>query len=258
MMKTLKFAIYLTFIVIASSQSTAKSEFAVLEAIKGILRNHFATHEQKIDLIFNGPNSENLAEGLLRGKPEEVSCRVISLDQVDEIQPDFPSIILFDSFEYLKQTSNKIKEISEDGVWHNHLLYVPKGNFDIIEILTQKNIVKENHNFISVVNDTTVDLVTGFRFLPGVCSSAVYKTINRFSTDAMTWHNKTFFPDKYRNFHGCPLRVGQPADTSTVTGQKIFELLAQRLNFEQNLIQISNYTYETDKFDVIELLTLMS
>jgi hypothetical protein len=112
--------------------------------------------------------------------------------------------------EVLTQESfNKLRWISKNGVRHNHLIHVFKGNFDIIEIVTQKNINLRIEKFISVVNDTTVDLVTGFRFLPGVCSSAVYETINRFSTNTMTLHNKTFFPDKYRNFHGCPLKVGK-------------------------------------------------
>jgi hypothetical protein len=238
-----------------NSQSDKRKDLTALAAIKGVLKDHFAPYYPKIDLFFYGPESEAMVEKLLIGKPSEVSVRVIRLDPVLKTQLDFPSIFLFDSGEHFLEVDATIGWVSKNGVRHNHLIYAPKrGAVDIIEFLIQNNFSEENENIIKVVNDTTVDLVTSFFFLIEKCRLPHYKTINRFSTDTMRWENQTFFPEKYRNFHSCPLRVGYDSEKTKYIGREIFYIMAQQLNF--NLVWV-----ETPKLvdwrnvDVIEFMS---
>jgi hypothetical protein len=234
-------------------------EFAALQAIKGVLKQHFVLHEPKVDFFFSGPKSEDLADELLRDMTIDISIRVIRLDKVEEPQINFPSIFLFDSDDYFYDMTYKIEWASKTGVFHNHLIYAPRRRqIDIIAYLSQMNFAFENQNFIKIVNDTTVDLVTSFRFTPGNCNSTNYKAINRFSTKTMKWEDETFFPDK--NFHGCPLRVAHSSEHSSsdyfasFTSQAIFVILSETLNFQLKRVQVTEFLEEKDKFDVVEFL----
>jgi hypothetical protein len=94
------------------------------------------------------------------------------------------------------------------------------------------SVTLKNENFIKVVDDKTVDLVTSFIYTPEICSINNFKTINRFSTDTMKWQNETFFPEKYGNLHGCPLRVESMPEERSNISQEIFKILAEHLNYQ--------------------------
>jgi hypothetical protein len=81
------------------SQINNKSEIVVLEAIKAMLKYHFARHEPKIDLFFYGYKSELLANDLLREKTPEVSVRVIRIDTASKVPINSLSIVLIESGE---------------------------------------------------------------------------------------------------------------------------------------------------------------
>jgi hypothetical protein len=244
----LKLSLLLALFVMVNSQSGGKTEFVVLQAIKAVLRDHFTRHEQKVDLYFYGPSSEDLAEKLLREKPLEVSLRLFRLDEPrsNAFQIDFPSILLFDSAEHYGKMWGKIKWHSDNGEFHNHLVYAPKtGKLEIISRLSELAIAFENQNFITVVNETAIDLVTSFSFSPNHCNTPRYKTINQFSTNTMKWQNETFFPDKYQNFYGCRLRAAHIMIKGNSylfkLTDNIFNLLAQQLNFELISVPVSNF-----------------
>jgi hypothetical protein len=178
-MKTLKFSLLLAVLVLAKSQSLDKMDWVAFEAIKGVLEHHFAVHQPKVDLYFCGPTSAVLANKLLREKPVEVSIRVIDIDNVDMLHIDVPSIVLFDSGEHFNRSDHKLAILGKYGARQNSLVYAPKkGEIDVIAHLSEINFAYENENYIRVVNDSTVDLVTGFYYSHDVCKSTRYKTIN--------------------------------------------------------------------------------
>jgi hypothetical protein len=183
-MKTLKFSLLFTIYTLMGFQSSESFESAVYEAIKAVLKDHFALHEPKVDLFFYGPESEILANELLRDKVLEVSVRVIRMDTAKELQVDFPSIFLFDTCEHSHEMFGKIKWTSQNGLLHNNLVYAPKkGKLDIIALLSKNKFAFENQNFITIVENSTVDLVTSFKYSPEICNSIYYQKINQFSTD---------------------------------------------------------------------------
>lgn len=99
-MKTLKLSLLLLVFLFVNCQSEKNSDFVVLEAIKGILKEHFARHEPKDEFYFYGPDGKWLAGKVLLAKPAEISVRVILLDPHATYQIKFPSIVLFDSGEH--------------------------------------------------------------------------------------------------------------------------------------------------------------
>ena len=106
-MKTIKVWLVLVFCVLVNSQIDRRfglevknnANIAVLEAIKGILTNHFALVEPHVDLFYCGPESEVLAGKLLREKTAEVTIRAVRLEAVEKVVLSAPAIFLFDSSE---------------------------------------------------------------------------------------------------------------------------------------------------------------
>jgi hypothetical protein len=256
-MKTLKLVLLSAVSLSVMCQSDKKTEMAVRGAIKGVLTDHFAIYEPKVDLFFNGPNSEDLAVKILRGMPVEISVRVFRLDNLASIEMTSPSVFLFDSsMTYLKFLQKKIF-MSKDRTLPNHLVYVPqKGGTDLIARLSEEKIAIENQSLLNIVNDTTADLVTSYKYAPGLCNSAHYKTINRFATNRMTWQNESFFPEKYQSFYGCPLTVAHQSDAlPSRESQMIFKVLAQQLKFQYISVQV---TASEKQFEVFEFISMHS
>jgi hypothetical protein len=250
-MKTLNLSFLVAVFVLVSSERNDRTDLVVFGAIKGVLEDHFAPHEPKVDLYFSGPDSEDLANKLLREKPAEVSVQVIRLDGFKQVQLNSPSILLFDSGEHHLKVYYNITWTSKSGLWHNHLVYAPKtGALDVLAEFSRLNMSYENQNFIEIVNDTTVDLVTAFSFSPEKCNSPHYKTINRFSTNTMKWQNQTFFPEKYQNLHNCVLQIGYVERDSRISSRNIFAALAQQLN--SRLWWVNTTSCRNSTLDLIE------
>jgi hypothetical protein len=257
-MNTLKYLLVL-ILKLVKTQSEENIEFAVLKAIKGALNDHFVVYEPKIDLYYYGPNSEVLAEKILQEKPLEVSVRVFPLGTMVRCQLDAPSILLFDSAEHYFNKFENITWKSKDRVWYNHLVYAPKKDkLDVIEHFAAENLDVENQNYLKIVNETTVDIVTSCKFAPGKCNIVQFKTINQFSTDTMMWQNKTFFPERYQNFYNCSLKVGYQKESSSSASREILNLLAGHLNFHLLRVEVTSLRHTAEKFDLVEISTFQA
>jgi hypothetical protein len=250
-METLKFCFLFAVFVLVNSLSVKHESFAAFLAIKAILSDHFAANEPQVDLFFCGPTSAELANKLLRERPPETSFKVIKLDTVQEIEIDSPSIFLFDStwhYEIFDMHNNFSENVKE-----NQIVFIGNASIDY---LAQNGLDQNQQNFIRVVNGTTVDFVTSFRFSPGNCNVNVYKTTNQFSTDTMRWQSPTFFPEKYRNFHNCSLSLAHwPQLTYYVDRSAsfvLFEQLAQNLNFRIKRDDLPSSPDNINGYDLIE------
>ena len=139
-MRTLKFSLLLAVLVPVNSLSEKQEYFAAFVAIKAILIDYFVVNEPKLDFIFCGPNSEALADRLLREKQ--------------------PGII----FQVTKKCNGFQTEIFMAKTSSNELMFVPqahRGSFSV------QDMIVENRNFIQVKNMKTVDLFTSFWYSPG-------------------------------------------------------------------------------------------
>jgi hypothetical protein len=138
-MKTLKFSLFLAVSLLASVHCVAKSNPPVLEALQGVLHDHYLPNNPKIDLIFYGPESEKLAMQLLRVKPFEISFCVFQVDATKKIEIRSPSILLFDSGDHFYGILRNINFRSPGAVWYNHVIHAPtKGKIDLIAKLSER------------------------------------------------------------------------------------------------------------------------
>jgi hypothetical protein len=240
-----------------------KAELTVIEAIKKLFQNYYCLEEPKVDIMYIGMRSEALAEKLLCEKPPEVSLRVIRLEELDQVNLSSPAILLVDSYELYYKHFIKINKNNLHPVWSNLLIFVPVVNGqDLIAAYQAHSVAIDNANFLRIVNDSTVDLVTGFSFEPGKFRQPQYKTINRFSASNMKWDNDTFFPEKYENFNGCELGVAiddksnlaeWPATTTTST--TMINILAQHLNFTPVYVPMTKDVITSRNYDLMSYVS---
>lgn len=237
-------------VIVSASQSARQQDFVVVKSIKRLLTGHFAVHQPKVDLLFYGKNSEKLTQNILRENCSGVHVRVVNVGSFSKVPIKSPSIILFDSaddFEKALRNQNIIFLIGNSwkNVAENHVIYAPQGRSSLQGVLMTLTKPIDNQNFLHVVNDSTVDLISGFMFSQGKCRKSDYKVVDRFSTSTMQWQNKSFFPEKYANFNNCSLVIshmpgGRP---------QILKITAEKLNFWP---QHKNFNRNDRNFDVLD------
>ena len=231
-MRTLKLALLLAVLVSVDSLSERQENFAAFAALKAILIDYFVVNDLKVDIFFYGPNSETLANRLLRVNSPKLSTQVICLDSLNKATINAPSIFLFDSLSHYESFTKEKDFTSESFI--NQVVFYPKARIESLPL--DFGLTEEGRHFILVINETTVDLVTNFWFTPGLeCNVNVMRTINQFSLNTMRWQNATFFPEKYRNFYNCSLimtdcTVYMSAIDRHQSGL-IWDALAQHFNF---------------------------
>lgn len=90
------------------------------------------------------------------------------------------------------------------------------------------------------------------------CQSNQLVTINRFNT-TMGWENKTFYPDKYRNLHGCTLTAATSISAILVKGPNrpqgvlITDEFAKASNFKIAYVQFSQKLIDNNTIDLLAL-----
>lgn len=259
-MKTLKLSLLLAAFVLANSEiveQVEQVEFVVVEAIKSILKDYLLANGSKLDLYYFGAKSEMLAEQLLREKPNGLSFNVIAQDSAQTYTIESPSILLYDSADSYVEMFKNINWMARNGVWHKSIVYAPKtSQIEVVEHFSARKIGIDNQNFIKVVSESDVELITNFKYFPGECNLPRYRTINRFSTHEMKWEVGTFFPEKHGNFHNCTLRLAFQPGLSTSISREIFTIMAKHLNFHLVREKVPDVLQAAGKFDLIECVSI--
>ena len=87
------------------------------------------------------------------------------------------------------------------------MVHVPGlKTFDISETIDDGFEI-DHVNFLMNEDKESIELVAGFMFTEHACRELQLKSINRFDRKTSKWENSTFYPEKYRNFHGCELKI---------------------------------------------------
>lgn len=231
---------------------SAESE-VVAEAIIAVLTDYFAKHCPKVDLLYFGDvhgQNQVTSENILRKKPDDVSIRYASIHRrkaEGQMQLSAPTILIFDSMEHFHGHLSKIAWMSRNGVWHKHLVYAPG--------LTSQGVLQDHNtsismsevNFLTNFDGSSIKLTTAFMYTKDLCAENQMRTINRFSVRKQRWEDTEFYPDKYRNFHGCVLEV-YVNFLLNLLGEKIFENLATQFNFTVDAV-IATEDYDEKKFN---------
>lgn len=109
----------------------------------------------------------------------------------------------------------------------------------------------DNVGFLVNESEESIALDTSFMYTQTACRSNQFRIINKFQKAKMEWANKTFFLDKYSNFHGCDLTIGHQEEFEFfVENQsddfKIYLIFVANLNFKVRTKQFAS-TGETLK-----------
>lgn len=204
-----------------------KNQSLIPFALKAILRELVkSSPEIEISCFGEKQKSEKLINQLLRNLSDSILFSVPKANErANKLSKS--SILLFDSAAEYRKVSPGIMWQSNENVRHKHLVSFPNARVrDIANV--QDGFDIDNVNFLIDESDISVKLVTSFMFTRRECRSNQFVTINSFKRDTMRWETSTFYPDKYRNFHGCKLKVFSYHDN--IFG-KVVAAMSHSLNF---------------------------
>jgi hypothetical protein len=99
------------------------------------------------------------------------------------------------------------------------IVYYPNANAeDIVKLFpfSPSNAIAFSASYILDTDSYDLSLSTIFYFSPQNCRKAQMIRVNSFSKNELRWYSNGFFPNKFKNFHGCSLNFGIKQDgTST-------------------------------------------
>jgi hypothetical protein len=205
------------------------------------------TNRPKIEIIYEETNkisstSATIKDELTKIIPASMLVTVTSfqkfLNESWTVQHLKPSrIFLFDSLDYFERqmrfpTSYNFVVGSLIDYDQKHIIYVPDITEEIITKNARKNYILGAVTFLMNFDNSSIELATSFYFTPEACNQNQITTINRFSGQTNQWENEDFYPEKYRDLHGCDLNVRFFEGFGNIISKRIFEELAVQMNFK--------------------------
>jgi hypothetical protein len=220
----------------------------VVNALIGVLTDHFVKVRNKMAIMFVGlPGglAETIMNEMMPRLPFGLSVE-LSTDMA-VINSKGATIFIFDSVQYMEPLEERWTNeelVDYEGFWFSHLLYAPELTVKEIAKIFKENTAISEVGFLVNYDGSSIELATSFLFTPGKCHENQIKAINRFSRNTNRWENSTFYPDKFRNFHGCPVSVTYDKDKERNNiARRIFETLEKELNFTMKRIGVNNVEY---------------
>jgi hypothetical protein len=117
-----------------------------------------------------------------------------------------PSILMIDSDQDLESFFKTLKFYNHPSERYHHLIYSSGAGMSVIKPLLEKRAL-DTVNILLETSPNVVSLVSIFTFSATKCRSNQFVDINHFTRSTMQWNNTQFYPEKFRNFHGCYLFV---------------------------------------------------
>lgn len=186
-------------------------------------------------------DSNTLADKVIRDKPDSVAVEVKTCDSKHpwNCALNISTILIFDSLETFNDAIVDIKWVNNMRMRYKHLVYVPNLNLTNVSKRSKQKFSIDKIGFLTNLTTDSIELATSFMFTKEICRWNQLVTVNSFTTHAMEWESSVFYPQKYKNLHGCELLVGTGRLNTLKT--HIFETmktLSEQLNFEMNIKEI--------------------
>jgi hypothetical protein len=227
----------LLFILVYSADSLKVNSSGPLApyAIKGIIDHHASKKNRGIEIFSFGKTNgdgERMLERLFQLENSSVTIRNIKDKRrnrnVERIIIGITSVLIFDSLENFFRTlqgvflSRRIYNLS------HYVFYIPEIGIEDIEPFFRE--IEMAPRIYALVNETpqSIDLATSFYYKPGSCFKNHWEIVNRFVKDGKRWEGSTFFEEKERNWHKCPMKL-QYYEGKYET--ELFSIFAKYLNF---------------------------
>jgi hypothetical protein len=212
-MKRLIFLFVLSFNLCPSKtlENFVNSNSLAASAIKVIIDEYFSLHDHKIDVINFGSNhgaGEKILTTIFKFENQSIAIinKKCARNSNKKIRLSSSSILIFDSPENFKLHAGFIDWQQHSTKLLRHLVYIHQGQIDDVKVLNNTDLSIDQVNFL--VNETrdSIELVTAFMFGPNECWKNRFKVVNKFTRTNMRWKTLTFYKEKLKNLHGCPIR----------------------------------------------------
>jgi hypothetical protein len=236
----------------------------VVEAISGVLVEYFAKNYQNKKFITVGDRggfASTITELLIQKIPGRITVQVATNNNNNNMRDlKSPTIILLDSLQHLDELMNWLPHFDDSrGTWHKHLLYVEGLTTDDIITRYQTDPAISEVGFLVNYDGLSIELASAFWFSPHKCHENQIKTINKFTRHNGRWENSNFYPNKYRNFHGCPIQVSYSVKilTTNLLTTSIFKALADTLNFKlvRKQMSVNEFSFLDKQTNMIEFFS---
>lgn len=234
------------------SYQKLRTDSLVSNAISEILFEHFAKQAWKVDLIHYGEKSvksEIVIDKVMRTKSASIIFQLSSGGSINtwKTKLNISTILLFDSVETFKRIGRNISWHTHGTgeyrrtIRYQHLVYVPNATVSDIVDTIKNTLASDVVGFLMNESTKSIDLMSLFMFTQRQCNKNQLITINRFNT-SMKWENSSFFPQKYRNLRGCPLKVAMawlPGMKIQIPHRIILDF-AESANFSIDRVDLNN------------------
>lgn len=148
--------------------------------------------------------TSDLVEVFVRSTRGKIKVNIRELNAPDRTSKSFSSFILLENESSFEK--NVIQQLSPDNFYYdgNFLLFF--GDQRQLNMTKLFNTFWKRHifnvNLIWIKNES-VDMITFIPFSKNGCESSKPRTLSSFNGDS--WKNREMFPNKFTNFHGCPI-----------------------------------------------------
>ena len=216
------FVVVSLFLYLTSLANGKRQISLVPKAMNAIIDKHFsqpsATTPGRISITMIGNETKEFLTLMKKLKVKNVNVK-LTINKEDNSNANYKngwrfylddsSFVFFDSQQRFKEYATKIVWAPYNHKKMHHLVYAPNLKAsDILEAFPNGFAI-DNVNFLMNEDKKSIEFVTSFMFTERSCHDQKLKTINRFDGENNKWDNLTFYPQKYRNFHGCILSIAK-------------------------------------------------
>lgn len=196
-----------------SIQST-KSKSIAPQAINSILSDYMSRNFYTIDVVAfesRSISSEAIIESISRNINYSNAIQVSTIG--DRHNPwkfrlNTSSVLVFDSPRSFKRIATKIIWQTDPKVRYKHIVYVITMTIDDLRSMTfEDGFSIDCVNFLVDENENSIDLAQNVMFSARACREIRWAVFNQFDKSINRWSHSDFYPNKYRNLHGCSLEV---------------------------------------------------
>ena len=245
-MKMKWFLMKVSLIFLLASASGKDQSSVVPYAINEMINEHFtkltATWPGNVDIVVIGEETREvtrLINKLLSIKSFEVKIKVknAKLSGDKKFMLNDSSIVLFDSAQNFKAVAAKLIWVPDPRKRIQHLVHVPGLKTSDISETIDDGFEIDHVNFLMNEDKKSIELVAGFMFTEHACRELQFKSINRFDRKTRKWENSIFYPEKYRNFHGCQLKISTAYEYNKKNGVIMKEIFEEVLNAKLDVLK---------------------
>jgi hypothetical protein len=231
-MQGLTFLFFFISFTCAKEIRRIRTDSLVPHAIKGILDKYHSKNIQDIQILNFGEK---------KGKGDEIVNNLLKLENHSSFVLNASSILIFDSFQNARRSVKRVTLQPFPNKRLNHLIHIHGAEMIEIKGFRDQNATIDRVDFLyNNERDDAIDIMVAFMFSPKMCRTNFFKTVDRFKRKEMQWMTRRFFVEKYKDFHGCPIRFSSSSSNVPL----LYEVFAKHLNFRRLATSKKNFDDE--------------